>query len=28
LAIRASAARGSPWLPVHSANTLSGGKLP
>ena len=28
LAIRDSAARGSPWLPVHSASTLSGGKWP
>ena len=25
-AMRASAARGSPWLPVHSATTLSGGR--
>ena len=24
--MRASAARGSPWLPVHSATTLSGGR--
>ena len=25
-AMRDSAARGSPWLPVHSASTLSGGR--
>ena len=25
-AMRASAARGSPWLPVQSATTLSGGR--
>ena len=25
-AMRASAARGSPWLPVHSATTLFGGR--
>jgi len=25
-AIRESAARGSPWLPVHCAKTLSGGR--
>ena len=25
-AMRANAARGSPWLPVHSASTLSGGR--
>ena len=27
-AMRASAARGSPWLPVQSATTLSGGRWP
>ncbi len=28
VAMRASAARGSPWLPVHSASTLSCGRWP